>query len=149
MKYRMGSMLRDLAPALACAVGALTFTPAAAATIDSVRQRGMLVCGVSQGLFGFSERKPDDTWSGFDVDICRAIAVVVLSDPTKVTLVPLSASERFAALSGGTIDVLSRNSTWTLEREAGVRRLFARGHFHRPQGVRGQRGPQGPPPAAA
>src|SRR3954468_8213089 len=125
MKYRMASMLRDLAPALAGAVAALTFTPAAAATIDSVRQRGMLVCGVSQGLFGFSERKPDDTWSGFDVDICRAIAAVVLSAPPKVAFVPLPASERFTALSGGTIDVLSRSSTWTLEREAGLGLLFA------------------------
>src|SRR3954471_12092759 len=128
MQYRIASILRDLAPALACAIGALTLTPAAAATIDSVRQRGMLVCGVSQGLFGFSERKPDDTWTGFDVDICRAIAAVVLSDPTKVTFVPLSASERFAALSGGTIDVLSRNSTWTLEREAGLGLLFMAKH---------------------
>ena len=134
MKHRVAPMLRGLAPALACLLGALTFTPAAAATVDAVRQRGVLVCGVSQGLFGFSERKADDTWSGFDVDICRAIAAAVLGDSAKVTFVPLSASERFTALSEGKIDVLSRNSTWTLEREAGLGLLFAGVNFHDGQG---------------
>ena len=134
MKHRVAPMLRGLAPALACVLGALTFTPAAAATVDAVRQRGVLVCGVSQGLFGFSERKADDTWSGFDVDICRAIAAAVLGDSAKVTFVPLSASERFTALSEGKIDVLSRNSTWTLEREAGLGLLFAGVNFHDGQG---------------
>ena len=134
MKHRVAPMLRGLAPALACVLAALTFTPAAAATVDAVRQRGVLVCGVSQGLFGFSERKADDTWSGFDVDICRAIAAAVLGDSAKVTFVPLSASERFTALSEGKIDVLSRNSTWTLEREAGLGLLFAGVNFHDGQG---------------
>ena len=73
----------------------------AAATVDAVRQRGALICGVSQGLFGFSERKADGTWAGFDVDICRAIAAAVLTDPAKVIFVPLSASERFTALRDG------------------------------------------------
>jgi general L-amino acid transport system substrate-binding protein len=77
-------MLRGLPAALACVVGALPFTPAAAAaTLDASRQRGALICGVSQGLFGFSERKADNGWSGFDVDICRAIAAAVLSDPPR------------------------------------------------------------------
>ena len=134
MKHRVAPMLSGLAPALACLLGALTFTPAAAGTVDAVRQRGVLVCGVSQGLFGFSERKADDTWSGFDVDICRAIAAAVLGDSAKVTFVPLSASERFTALSEGKIDVLSRNSTWTLEREAGLGLLFAGVNFHDGQG---------------
>ena len=73
MKRRVAPMLSGLAPALACLLGALTFTPAAAGTVDAVRQRGVLVCGVSQGLFGFSERKADDTWSGFDVNICARL----------------------------------------------------------------------------
>ena len=93
MKHQVAPMLRGLTPALACTLGALTFTPVAAATVDAVRQRGVLVCGVSQGLFGFSERKGDDTWSGFDVDICRAIAAAVLGDSAKVTFVPWPAPQ--------------------------------------------------------
>ena len=95
---------------------------------------GELICGVSQGLFGFSERKADGTWTGFDVDVCRAIAAAVLADPAKVSFLPLSASERFIALREGKIDVLSRNSTWTLEREAGLGLLFAGINFHDGQG---------------
>ena len=128
------AILGGLAAAFACVVGALSPTPAAAATVDSVRQRGELICGVSQGLFGFSERKADGTWTGFDVDVCRAIAAAVLADPAKVSFVPLSASERFPALREGKIDVLSRNSTWTLEREAGLGLLFAGINFHDGQG---------------
>ena len=128
------AILGGLAVALACVVGALSPTPTAAATLDSVRQRGELICGVSQGLFGFSERKADGTWTGFDVDVCRAIAAAVLADPAKVSFLPLSASERFIALREGKIDVLSRNSTWTLEREAGLGLLFAGINFHDGQG---------------
>jgi general L-amino acid transport system substrate-binding protein len=128
------AILGGLAGAFACAVGALSPTPAAAATVDSVRQRGELICGVSQGLFGFSERKADGTWTGFDVDVCRAIAAAVLADPAKVSFLPLSASERFIALREGKIDVLSRNSTWTLEREASLGLLFAGINFHDGQG---------------
>jgi general L-amino acid transport system substrate-binding protein len=123
-----------LAAAFAFVIGALTSTLAPAATVDSVRQRNELICGVSQGLFGFSERKTDGSWTGFDVDVCRAIAAVVLADPAKVRFVPLSASERFVALRQGRIDVLSRNSTWTLEREAGLGLLFAGVNFHDGQG---------------
>jgi general L-amino acid transport system substrate-binding protein len=128
------AILGGLAGAFACVVGALSPAPAAAATVDSVRQRGELICGVSQGLFGFSERKADGTWTGFDVDVCRAIAAAVLADPAKVSFLPLSASERFIALREGKIDVLSRNSTWTLEREAGLGLLFAGVNFHDGQG---------------
>ncbi|WP_163583817.1 transporter substrate-binding domain-containing protein, partial [Klebsiella pneumoniae] len=81
--------------------------------------RGTLACGVSQGLFGFSERDAKGQWSGFDVDFCRALAAAIFNDPAKVEFVPLSAVERFEALRTRRIDVLSRNSTWTLEREAG------------------------------
>src|SRR5215211_9080156 len=93
-------------------------SPAGAATLDTVRQRGVLQCGVSEGLLGFSEQNSQGEWSGFDVDFCRAVAGAIFDDPTKVTFVPLSASERFNALRAGRVDLLSRNSTWTLEREA-------------------------------
>lgn len=92
---------------------------ASAGTLDDVRERGTLICGVSDGLPGFSTRSPDGDWSGFDVDICRAIAVAALGDPNAVDYVPLSASARFEALKSGKIDVLSRNSTWTMSRDLG------------------------------
>lgn len=105
-----------------------------AGTLDQVRQRGSLTCGVSTGLYGFSERNANGTWSGFDVDFCRAVAAAIFNDPAKVTFVPLSATERFEALKQGKIDLLSRNSTWTLEREAGLGLLFAGVNFYDGQG---------------
>ncbi|MBD2746645.1 amino acid ABC transporter substrate-binding protein [Microvirga sp. BT688] len=108
--------------------------PSAAGTLEMVRQRGNVQCGVSEGLYGFSERNGQGEWSGFDVDFCRAVAAAVLNDPTKVTFVPLSAGERFEALRAGRIDLLSRNSTWTLEREAGLGLAFAGVTYHDGQG---------------
>jgi general L-amino acid transport system substrate-binding protein len=96
----------------------------AAATLDEVKQRGELVCGVSQGLLGFSAEQ-GGAWLGFDVDFCRAVAAAIFNDPQKVKFVPLSASERFDALTARKIDLLSRNSTWTLGREAGLGLAFA------------------------
>ena len=97
----------------------ILITSAQAATLDDVRARGQLVCGVSDGLPGFSARSPDGSWSGFDVDVCRAIAAAALGDPNAVDYVPLSAAARFDALKDGKIDVLSRNSTWTMSRDLG------------------------------
>jgi general L-amino acid transport system substrate-binding protein len=113
---------------------AVTAGPAVSGTLEDVRERGMLRCGVSQGLLGFSEKDDAGAWSGFDVDVCRAVAAAVLSDPAKVEFVPLSASERFDSLKDGAIDLLSRNSTWTLEREALLGLLFAGITYHDGQG---------------
>jgi general L-amino acid transport system substrate-binding protein len=88
-----------------------------AQTLKTVQARGNLICGVSQGLAGFSQDDGKGNWSGFDVDFCRAIAAAIFDDPKKVTFVPLSANDRFDALKSGKIDVLSRNSTWTIDRE--------------------------------
>lgn len=88
-----------------------------AQTLKTVKDRGSLVCGVSQGLPGFSEHDGKGKWTGFDVDFCRAVAAAIFDDPDKVTYVPLNAAERFDALKAGKIDILSRNSTWTLGRE--------------------------------
>lgn len=107
---------------------------AAAGTLETVKQRGVLQCGVSEGLFGFSERNAQGEWSGFDVDFCRAVAGAIFDDRTKVTFVPLSAGERFDALRAGRVDLLSRNSTWTLEREAGLGLAFAGVTYHDGQG---------------
>src|SRR5246500_3088526 len=101
---------------LALAAG-LSAQAAQAQTLKTVKDRGMLSCGVSQGLPGFSSPDDKGNWTGLDVDICRAIAAAVLDDPTKVKFVPLSAKDRFTALQSGEIDVLSRNTTWTLSRD--------------------------------
>ncbi|MBX3515079.1 MAG: amino acid ABC transporter substrate-binding protein [Xanthobacteraceae bacterium] len=103
-----------------CATLALlgAVTMANAQTLKAVKDRGSLVCGVSQGLPGFSQDDGKGNWSGFDVDFCRALAAAIFNDPKKVTYVPLNAAERFDALKAGKIDILSRNSTWTLGREA-------------------------------
>src|SRR5580704_3138542 len=86
-------------------------------TLKTVQDRGSLICGVNQGLDGFASKDDKGQWSGFDVDFCRALAAVIFNDPSKVQYVPLSASERFDALKNKQIDVLSRNSTWTMGRE--------------------------------
>ncbi len=97
----------------------------AAATLDAVKARDTVRCGVSEGIAGFSQRDAAGQWSGIDVDFCRAVAAAVLGDAGKATFVALRASERFPALRLGTIDLLLRNTTWTLGREAGLGVLFA------------------------
>ena len=93
---------------------------AEAQTLKTVKDRGVLSCGVSQGLPGFSAPDDKGNWAGLDVDVCRAIAAAVFDDPAKVKFVPLSAKDRFTALQSGEIDVLSRNSTWTLSRDTSL-----------------------------
>src|SRR5215470_8669180 len=90
---------------------------ARAQTLKAVKERGTLNCGVGQGLLGFSSQDDKGEWTGFDVDVCRAVAAAVLGDPGKVTFTPLDAASRFEALRSGKIDMLSRNSTWTMSRE--------------------------------
>jgi general L-amino acid transport system substrate-binding protein len=120
--------MRSLKPLFIAAVlgtGALAAAPGEAQTLKTVQDRGSLVCGVSQGLEGFSIKDDKGEWSGFDVDFCRALAAAIFNDPSKVQYVPLSASERFDALKNKQIDVLSRNSTWTMGRENESAVLFA------------------------
>jgi len=119
----MRFMTSLLAAAAAAAVAAAC--PASAQTLKTVQDRGLLVCGVSQGLAGFSIKNDKGEWSGFDVDFCRALAAAIFNDPSKVEFAPLSASERFDALKNKKIDVLSRNSTWTLGRENDSSIVFA------------------------
>src|ERR1700748_567862 len=91
--------------------------PAGAQTLKAVKDRGQLSCGVSQGLPGFSTPDDKGNWTGIDVDICRAISAAIFDDPNKIKFVPLSAKDRFTALQSGEIDVLSRNTTWTVSRD--------------------------------
>lgn len=104
---------------LALAAGLAT-QMANAQTLKTVKDRGMLSCGVSQGLPGFSSPDDKGNWTGIDVDVCRAVAAAVFNDPTKVKFVPLSAKDRFTALQSGEIDVLSRNTTWTVSRDTSL-----------------------------
>lgn len=92
--------------------------PVNAKTLEAVQKRGYLQCGVSQSLPGFSYPADDGSWSGIDVDICRAVAAAIFNDPEKVRFIPLSSKERFTALQSGEIDILSRNTTWTFTRDA-------------------------------
>jgi general L-amino acid transport system substrate-binding protein len=107
---------------------------ATAQTLKTVTDRGMLSCGVSQGLPGFS--LPDDkgNWTGLDVDICRAIAAAIFNDSAKVKFVPLSAKDRFTALQSGEIDLLSRNTTWTLSRDTSLGANFTGVTYYDGQG---------------
>lgn len=123
----------------AVASAAALALPAAASTLATVKQRGVLHCGVSEGLNGFSAKDAQGVWSGFDVDFCRALAAAVLGDPQKVSFTPLSASERFDALKAAKVDLLSRNSTWTLGREAELGLAFAGITYHDGQGFLAKR----------
>src|SRR2546426_4264955 len=109
-----------LALALATA-GLLSAAPAMAGkTLDGIKSRGQVVCGVHTGLAGFSAADSSGKWAGLDVYVCRAIAAAVLGDSEKVKYVPLTAQQRFTALQSGEIDVLSRNTTFTLTRDASL-----------------------------
>src|SRR5262245_58983285 len=109
----------------AVAILVLAAAGAQAQTLKALKERGTLNCGVSQGLYGFSIADDKGNWSGFDVDFCRALAAAIFNDPSKVKFVPLSTGERFQALQSGAIDVLARNSTWTMGRETDLKLNFA------------------------
>jgi general L-amino acid transport system substrate-binding protein len=105
-----------------------------AQTLKTVKERGMISCGVSQGLPGFSSPDDKGNWTGLDVDVCRAVAAGIFNDPTKVKFVPLSAKDRFTALQSGEIDVLSRNTTWTLSRDTSLGANFTGVTYYDGQG---------------
>ena len=115
---------------------ALCFIGAAHAgkTLDAINQRGQLVCGVNPSLPGFSAADSQGNWTGLDVDVCKAIAATVLKDASKIKWVPLNASQRFAALQSGEIDILSRNTTWTLTRDASLGLFFTGTTYYDGQG---------------
>ncbi|MDT3380179.1 amino acid ABC transporter substrate-binding protein [Labrys portucalensis] len=112
-------MKKQFSLAIAGAFVALGVAAANAGTLDTVKQRGQLVCGSNAGLAGFGIPNEQGKWAGFDVDYCRALAAAVLGDAEKTKYVPLSAKDRFTALQSSEIDVLPRNTTWTLSRETG------------------------------
>ena len=102
--------------------------------LDAIRARDNIRCGVSTGLAGFAIADSAGNWTGLDVDYCRALAAAVLGDSNKVTFVPLSNQQRFTALQAGEVDLLSRNTTWTLTRDASLGLVFAGVTFYDGQG---------------
>jgi general L-amino acid transport system substrate-binding protein len=113
---------------------ALVAGGATAATLDDVKARGMLNCGVSTGVNGFSAPDSKGVWQGFDVAICRAVAAAVLGDPMKVNFVSTTGQTRFSALASGEIDILARNSTWTFSRDVDLKFTFTGVNYYDGQG---------------
>jgi general L-amino acid transport system substrate-binding protein len=124
--------MRSLALAAALAVPALAAQ--AGPTLDSIKSKGVLRCGVNTGLLGFSAPDSQGKWTGIDADFCRAVAVAILGDPNKVQYVPTNAQNRFTALQSGEVDMLSRNTTWTSSRDSTLGSVFAGVLFYDGQG---------------
>jgi general L-amino acid transport system substrate-binding protein len=127
--------MKKCALAVAVATTLLASAPALAGkTLDSIKQKGQVACGVHTGLAGFSQADSQGNWSGLDVDYCKALAAAVLGDASKVKYVPLTAAQRFTALQSGEIDILSRNTTWTLTRDASLGLNFVGTMYYDGQG---------------
>ena len=129
----MKRVLSTLAIA-AAAIGLTAQAASAQATLNTVKQRGVLQCGSNTGLAGFGLPDAQGAWTGLDVEYCRAIAAAIFNDPTKVKFIPLTAKDRFTALQSGEIDILSRNTTWTSSRDTQLGLNFAAVNYYDGQG---------------
>jgi general L-amino acid transport system substrate-binding protein len=134
--FKYVKQLTSLVAVFAVLVAFSTETMAAkkSKTLKNTQKKGFVRCGVSQGLPGFSNADAAGNWTGVDVDVCRAVAAAVLGDANKVKFTPLSDKERFTALTSGEIDILSRNTTWTLSRDADIGLTFVGVNFYDGQG---------------
>jgi len=119
---------------LGSAALALVASGASASTLEEVRSKGFVQCGVHTGLIGFAAPNDDGEWEGFDVDLCRAVAAAIFGDGGAVEFTPTNATERFTALQSGEIDMLSRNTTWTLSRDTSLGFNFAGVNYYDGQG---------------
>ncbi len=126
-------MMKKLAIAAAL-LAAFTGTAQAGKTIDTIKQKDVLACGVNVSLPGFSAADSQGNWTGLDVDVCKAIAATLLGDAKKIKWVPLNAAQRFTALQSGEVDVLSRNTTWTLTRDSSLGLSFTGVTYYDGQG---------------
>ena len=117
MRTFRGGLLIGLAIAVAVAAAAITYERYDTRTLKRTIRRGEVLCGVNTGLPGFSIPDDKGNWTGFDVDFCRAVAAAIFDDPKKAKFVPLDANERFKELQNRKVDILSRNSTWSMSRE--------------------------------
>jgi general L-amino acid transport system substrate-binding protein len=131
--FRTG-LLIGLAIASAVAAADITYERYDTKTLKRTVRRDAVLCGVNTGLPGFSSADDEGNWSGFDVDFCRAIAAAIFDDPKKVKFIPLDAKERFTELGNRTVDVLARNSTWTMSRETEYSLHFAAVSYYDGQG---------------
>jgi general L-amino acid transport system substrate-binding protein len=120
--------------ALAAALGLGATAAAQADTLSDVKAKGYLQCGVTGGVAGFSAPDANNNWSGIEVDFCRAVSAAIFNDPNKVRYTPLTSQERFAALSSGEIDILSRTTTWTMSRDTQLGITFVGTVFYDGQG---------------
>ena len=127
-------LLIGCAIAVAVAAAAITYERYDTKTLKRTMRRDAVHCGVNTGLPGFSAKDDKGNWSGFDVDFCRAIAAAIFDDPKKVNFVPLDAKERFEELGKRKVDVLARNSTWTMARETEYYLHFAGVSYYDGQG---------------
>ncbi|GAA6191922.1 amino acid ABC transporter substrate-binding protein [Phaeobacter gallaeciensis] len=118
----------------ALTVAGLAASAAAAGTMDDVKARGTLNCGVTTGLVGFAAPDANGEWNGFDVSVCRAVAAAVLGDASAVTFVPTTGKTRFTALASGEIDLLARNTTWTFSRDVDLKFTFVGVNYYDGQG---------------
>jgi general L-amino acid transport system substrate-binding protein len=130
----MKPILKGILAGAAALVATAGVASAQTKTLDTVKQRGTLSCGVNIGLAGFSQPDDKGNWTGLDVDYCKAIAAAVFGDATKVKYVPTTAKERFTALQSGEIDVLIRNTTWTTARDSSLGLIFAGVNYYDGQG---------------
>jgi general L-amino acid transport system substrate-binding protein len=120
---------------LVAGIGAAMITTAASAgTLDDVKKRGTVICGVTTGLAGFAAPDDKGEWAGFDVDVCRAVSTAVFGDPKKVKFVPTTGKSRFPALQSGEVDMLARNTTWTFDRDVKLGFEFTGINFYDGQG---------------
>ena len=120
--------------ALGAGLSLAAVTAAQAGTLDDVKTKGFVQCGANPSLIGFGIPDEQNNWTGFDVDFCRALAAAIFNDPTKVKFTPLSAKERFTALQSGEVDILSRNTTWTMSRDTSLGLKFAGVTYYDGQG---------------
>ena len=118
----------------ALALTGLAAAGASAATLDDVKARGKLNCGVTTGVPGFAEPDANGEWQGFDVAVCRAVAAAVLGDPSAVEFIPTTGKTRFTALASGEIDMLARNTTWTYSRDTDLKFDFTGVNYYDGQG---------------
>ena len=129
-----GGLLIGLAVAIAVAAAAITYERYDTKTLKRTIRRGEVLCGVNKGLPGFSIPDDKGDWTGFDVDFCRAVAAAIFDDPKKAKFVPLDASERFKELQNRKVDILSRNSTWSMSRETNYDLYFPAVAYYDGQG---------------
>ncbi len=120
--------------ALGAGLSLAAVTAASAGTLDDVKKKGFIQCGSNTSLLGFGAPDEQNNWTGFDVDFCRALAAAIFNDPTKVKFTPLTAKDRFTALQSGEVDVLSRNTTWTMSRDTSLGLKFAGVTYYDGQG---------------